>query len=1277
MQINIFYSWQSDTNEEYNKNFIGEALDIAKKKLSRSFTFNRINIDRDTKGVSGTPSIVNSIDKKIKGCQVFVADLTITNSPPTLIKGLIWLRAVDKIKLQPNGNVLDERGRASSIVGNEKIICIANEAYETIKEENVLFDLRQNRFPITYNYSKKNKNEKKKILEKLSDDITFSIRQVLNAGITNPIYPYSPFLEWSSWQKHINNGKTVNFVKSKTLEGKLSAIRDLSRKEKSIVRIVGLSGLGKTRLVYEAFNPDCLKKGKNLFENILYADINSFGTDSLITTLQRLSENHERKIIIIDNCDHSTHHELVKYIQSSDSRLSLITIHYEPIKSSIERSSDTNFIEVNNEDYDEIVDKILMEYFPEDKDRADREKIKHFAKGHTQIAVSLVLNKRKKPDAWLPIVDSRDLIAKLIGDNNQDSDVKNVLQAIAIFNKVGHFEGIKGQSEFISSCQLISKLNYNSDLSIQKFREIVELFLKKGIIEKQGRYIRIRILPIAISLAMEWWSSCDEELTITLFKNLEEQPELLTALSEQLTYLDIHEDAKQIVKKLCEPSGPFGNAEVLNTEMGSRLFRSFVEVNPLVVVECLYRNIICKSKKDIELIKLGRRNLVWALEKLCFRKDTFEKAAKILLAFSVSENEHRITNNATGQLRQLFHIHLAGTETNLSSRMSIIDYALSKNDSQYLHVGVNLLFSTLSTDYFTRMQGAENQGVSQKLQDYYPTRDEIMLYWETAIDKLVDISQNHSEFKDVIFKTIIDSIRGLARRGASSLSIKIINIISKDHQKYWLKLQNTIALTLKYEDLKLQEDDKKIFLDYKSKLLVTDLKVLYTGYIKKSNYHERNEKDDFISFTRRKAREIAKKMIVEERISEEFLNLFFVGEQQFGGIFGEEIGSLIVNKKEEFIDSFFELSQNINKDYLNLNVISGFLNSYKDDLEKFDVFKRIASIDKFKKFTPYIVHQVRGDIKYFNILIDLVELNEIKISELTIFKYGGSLDYLSVEELNRFFKKLVIKFNIEGARISISLLYNYCWNDQIKFNQIKALLKEILLVKGILPTTYETMFDKHSWAELVIKVIESNVENEFIINITNDIVNLCRNFRVISIDHDYINVLSFIFDHNFKLAWSVIAPALLDNESEDSAFWSLTDLLGSHLGGMGNEVGLLFKYDLNIILNWARENKPNSGISLGRMTPIFNEDKSDWHSFTKKLIDEFGDNKDFINALSINMGTYSWCGSIVPLLEAKRTIVNKLLDHKHDKIREWAAKNEKDLLDYIHQENNFDVERYL
>jgi hypothetical protein len=90
--MKIFWSWLSDHDPKISHYFVRDALKAAIKKLQQaedveepSEAERRVNLelDHDTKGLSGMPDIAASIFAKIDGSAAFVADLTPVGTSPS------------------------------------------------------------------------------------------------------------------------------------------------------------------------------------------------------------------------------------------------------------------------------------------------------------------------------------------------------------------------------------------------------------------------------------------------------------------------------------------------------------------------------------------------------------------------------------------------------------------------------------------------------------------------------------------------------------------------------------------------------------------------------------------------------------------------------------------------------------------------------------------------------------------------------------------------------------------------------------------------------------------------------------------------------------------------------------------------------------------------------------------------------------------------------------------------------------------------------------------
>jgi len=73
MSLSIFYSWQSDSPKETNRDFIESMLEKAITRLSGDVELQEairdepLVLEKDTKGIPGTPPIVDTINELPRG----------------------------------------------------------------------------------------------------------------------------------------------------------------------------------------------------------------------------------------------------------------------------------------------------------------------------------------------------------------------------------------------------------------------------------------------------------------------------------------------------------------------------------------------------------------------------------------------------------------------------------------------------------------------------------------------------------------------------------------------------------------------------------------------------------------------------------------------------------------------------------------------------------------------------------------------------------------------------------------------------------------------------------------------------------------------------------------------------------------------------------------------------------------------------------------------------------------------------------------------------------
>ena len=141
MGTSVFFSWQSDRPQREGRNFVENALKIALERLSQNVELEQsirenIRLDKDTKGVPGSPPIFDTILRKIDKAAIFIPDFTFVGESA-------------EHEPIPNPNVLIEYGYALKAVGHHRIVGVMNVAFGS--PESLPFDLAHHRFPIAYN----------------------------------------------------------------------------------------------------------------------------------------------------------------------------------------------------------------------------------------------------------------------------------------------------------------------------------------------------------------------------------------------------------------------------------------------------------------------------------------------------------------------------------------------------------------------------------------------------------------------------------------------------------------------------------------------------------------------------------------------------------------------------------------------------------------------------------------------------------------------------------------------------------------------------------------------------------------------------------------------------------------------------------------------------------------------------------------------------------------------------------------------------------------------
>lgn len=1094
------------------------------------------------------------------------------------------------------------------------------------------------------------------------------------------------FRDWNELNVDIKADETP-YQKNKVNENNIKLLQNQINSEK-VIRVIGHSGLGKTRLILEAFR-EVDTQSKALQKQFVYYDVGMSQNSGEIATYIIAHRLSQSGIIIVDNCDVDTHIKLSQIIKPQGD-LKLITIGLED-----SRSIEDSKIKLNRDDQREIVKEIINEKLALSHSQADIEYVNNLSEGYPWMAVkfckAIIENGMAEFDKFLPDVFLKKL---LFGTRPNDLVEYNIIRACSVFSAFGFLDdsflavinadykgSLQKQMDFIRTkvCDEI--------VSETKFKETCSKFLGEDIIEKRGTYYIVKPTILAIHLAAQWLTATPSNKIKEIIEHLKEIS-LEQKFLERLTDLDQLDKAKEIVEELWGPDSFFGSAEVLNTSWGSLLFRYVVEVNPVVTAKSLVRAFGTKSKEELLAVVDGRRNLVWAIEKLCFHKDTFFEAGKVLFAFAVAENESW-ANNSTNQIAQLFQRYLAGTEANYEDRIALLNWALSKHDQNYTEIAIKCMGKAfIHSGNHVRSGGAEKQGGGAPLVDFQPkTWDEIKLYWETLTTMLVGIAKAGGDNGTLAKNVIASSIRTLVGDNFADLSINAVREIHVDANEIWLEALSEYKKALAYEKHIAPETIEKV------KGLINELtpQTLHDQFnlkIIKAEFdynYRKNSNGNYIDKQAEVAGEFAE-YLVREKIdwSSEIPNLL-VDEQRQTLNFGKRIGQTADDARQILNDCFIELKK-IKPEQQNSSLIIGLLLGINDKALFED------TLDKFindRDFASHIFNLVRiydADYTAFSKLFEVVDSGVFSISSFQNLRFGGPLSKLSEDEVTSFCTRIA-SYGLEGKWTAISLLFMHCYENDELWSSHRDNIRELVINNNLLLGKSRNSMEPFYWTTSVIKLLNNTNDEELAVALASQIIEFCNdaNFNY-AFDSQMFSVFRVLFEQYFDKVWSKVAEGII---SDSITYMHLKSIIGAKNGFNGTQ-GVLFLFDSNyeMIYEWCKK-QPKSVLRIAYMMPIAHQvtvvdeeskmktEEVEWHPFTKAFIDKFGDDEKMLNELSANMGSYGSVGSSVPYYRTQKTLLEKLLTHPIITVRLWA----KNMLEYtkkaIKLESLDDEQRFI
>lgn len=1068
-------------------------------------------------------------------------------------------------------------------------------------------------------------------------------------------------------------------------------------------RIVGLWGIGKSRLVLEAFRPtgaDDLAPS-NLSSLVLYAVESEVDSTALQNVVQRLADSGARAVVIVDECAPRTHRALVEMVERKTSRLSLITLDNE-IPSETLNASTHKVEEAPDAVTEAIVNRVASRLQGEDQRRLAR-----FSRGFPRMSILVA-------QAWhehtpLAHATEQDLVKSYILGRDTD-EAQLVLKSARLLAAFGLVD-----CEDNTKVDRIATLGRN--LNAQDLRTGVRKLAERGVAHRWwGRYVSIEPRPIAMSLAEQQWQEWSKDTWDKVLVNSSQSTmraaklglrtgtdelNLHVRAAKQLKLLNQLEIARSVVKHVCRYGGPLDDWQGILTAGHAEVLDHLAEIDSRTVVEQLKR--LLADVENLSIITDDSRSqchLVWALEKIAFQSETFEEGAHLLLRLAAKENEqnnHTAMQNkhATRQFIGLFPLLFADTEAEGTQRLDLLDELCEKDDISEKKILIEALAEGLRLGDFRRVLGAETHGTRPALKSWQPkTKDEVENYIHGCATWLAHFATQADPTGALAHNVLGAKMGSLINHGF----IKIVESVVKEigaMTDYWPRAFESLNWYLSRPNAdtpdELIDQVRTLMHQVEPKSLETRLRFLVNempwNYLatREDNYEEETQRQIDV------VREVAAEALQQPETLRALLPQLSRGQRWMASVFGQALAES-TDSWDEWLKALTQAVKDTPEAERSYRLLTGYIfglaGRQPGAVEAFK--QRVARSPVLSPTLPMICDSIGCMPSDLDLIIFALQNNFLSSHWLDCITIGKILHNVSSQNVAHLIDVL-IDHNAEGFSAALILLGRYLYEDCTRLetflrSQIRKIAENMLRWPwtGQANNLNSQTMREFYFTKLITCMLENEPDDRDVMATAMALAKAVATLP--DVDYDYEKkealqtVLPILLSKFSGIAWPLIGSAIISTER--------TYFFESFMGG-GIQLGHqrvnspLLSLPEDTLFAWCHSHPEQAPAFVARTVLFLTSDDSNSdpvvsvHPVMVRLLEDFGDRENVTSALIKNISSGGWSGSIEAFhqkkYEKKREPIKLLLEHPDKKVRRWAKAALREIQAMLEQTRDWDA----
>jgi len=1049
-----------------------------------------------------------------------------------------------------------------------------------------------------------------------------------------------------------------------TAEAAWDRILQYVSKPGQLVRVVGTSGLGKSRFVFERLKSGVSVLAGSVNASTVFADFRVVPT-SLLAIASDLAESKNPVLLVVDECPRTVAIELAKQAARNGSLLSIITIDTD------DRPLDGTSLHVSlSPGGADLVEGIIRKTNSSLKTETVN-RLRELCGGFPRFAVLAAKSVDGEKSFFETTEDVIDRI--LVGADITDPEEVRALECLSLFESLS--------MEASAPIELDAVAEHFGRMAGDAMFEHLTKAQKYDIVGRNGDRIAAQPLPVAVNLATRRASVMRPNTLLNFIAAATD--DLALGLLRRLRYLDRSPTVQEMGQRMLRDENHLGSREAILTTRGAALLDALVHLLPDRVASHLDYFVLPLSKAEVAAIgDPARRSLVKACARLVFRRQSFASAARLLIHLAVSEDD-RSSESAAALFKQLFQIYLSGTEVPPEDRFAILDEGLRSDNAETVTLCVEALASAFSSDVI-RVGDYGTIGSNAALKDWAPTTyGEIDDFYQEGLKRLLAVREARPEVAERSEEIIAKAARRILNSNIYAEYAEMLASIAAE-KGGWPDAVDGVGDWL-FFDRPDTTSEKSVYVrklyDRLFPQSLIDRAIVFTKFwqsdIRDPDLRFADDDRDY-EFSERASREVARQIAADSDLALQAATRMSGMDLKSVYPFADELGQRAENREDLFDLTLETLAATGASNQMLRGLLHG-IDVVDAQMADRCVAKASARLDPSKQSLINIHSALETkDLPRLETAIGELEAGRIPAADFAYLSYGRGLDGLSPEHVAILLRALAASGS-EGAWSALEIALMYHYGEPASPTHARG-AAALLIDPVLLGSVRDQQRDSHIFESLLDRVqAATGIGEEFAEGLALQVTGVAKS-RDYGLVHALTNgmrhAVELLVEHRPEIIWDHVARFFQSATAIERG--RLKRFIGADDDRFDqsdrNGAGPLFGIPNELIWGWIGGGGDRSALPVEFfpvLTPAAGGERR-WHPDLEGLADRYGGDEAFQKALAQRMRPMSWSDSIVPLLEVYLEPLKGWFKHKNTDLARWAKSMHSSLVQRIESETDID-----